>query len=269
MVNSPETDDVGILFVGHGTRNAHGQRQFLELATAVQQKLPFHPLEPAFLELAEPSIEDATRALATRCQRILTVPLLLFSAGHAKEDIPQAVQAACRGHALSIVGQTDPLQHLPPLLQLASHRYRQAMTEADAGIPLHNRALLMLGRGSSDPVATRAMRHLTLKRKLYDQVAYAGTAFFAVAKPDPKTLFQYLAHRRQEELIVVQPHLLFDGLLWQQANEMVQDYQNKSGRCWRITQPLGADIALAQAIAEIISQYLQHPPRPFITSEST
>lgn len=255
--------DVGILFVGHGTRNKLGQQQFLDLAAAVQQKLPKYRLEPAFLELAEPSIDDAVGSLAKHYQHILTVPLLLFSAGHAKEDIPQAVEAACRRLGVTSIGQTAPLQHLSPLLQLASQRFRQALTPEDTEIPTSQRALLMLGRGSSDPIAIRAMRHLTLFRRQSDQVAYAGTAFFAVAKPDPSTLFEYLLNRRTEELIIVQPHLLFDGLLWQQAHGMVQEYQAKTPhRQWRITEPLGADLALAQAIAEIIFQHLQHPSTP-------
>lgn len=258
MVLSPPLHELGVLFVGHGTRNSLGQQQFLELAEAVQAKLPQYPLAPAFLELAAPSIDDAVKILSLSCKRLLTVPLLLFSAGHAKEDIPQAVQEACNRIGITSIGQTEPLQHLPPLLDLASQRYRQALTESDSAIPVNQRALLMLGRGSSDAVATRAMRHLTLLRREVDPVRYAGTAFFAVAKPTPLALFDYLAQRRTEELIVVQPHLLFDGLLWQQANNMVQEYQAKSPhRRWRITQPLGADLALAHAIAEIILQYLQ------------
>jgi sirohydrochlorin cobaltochelatase len=249
---------LGILFVGHGTRNKQGQVQFLDLAHAIRDKLQPIPLEPAFLELAEPSIDDAVQALASQAERILTVPLLLFSAGHAKEDIPDAVQAACQQHSIQNVGQTEPLQHAPALLQLASLRFREALTPQDQSIPTQDRALLMLGRGSSDLTATRAMRHLTLLRKQADCVAYAGTSFFAVAKPDPATLFDYIFQRRQEKLIVVQPHLLFDGLLWQQALNMVQEYQAKSPhRQWRITQPLGADIALAQAISEIIVNHMQ------------
>ena len=259
MSNPAENQTVGILFVGHGTRNTQGQLQFLDLAKAVADRLPNHPLEPAFLELAEPSIEDAVRNLSLRTHRILTVPLLLFSAGHAKEDIPQAVEAACIPNHVQILGQTAPLQHLPPLLHLASQRYREALTDIDPTTPVDQRALLMLGRGSSDLAATRAMRHLTLFRKQADNVSYAGTAFFAVAKPDPATLFEYIHRRRREELIVVQPHLLFDGLLWQQAHNMVQEYQAKSpSRQWRITQPLGSDLALAHAISEIVHRHLRH-----------
>lgn len=258
MPHKETTDTTGILFVGHGTRNRIGQKQFLDLAQAVSGKLPHLRLEPAFLELAEPSIEDALATLATQTEQILTVPLLLFSAGHAKEDIPSAVAQACEKHSLRCVGQTEPLQHLPPLLQLASHRYRQSLTATDLQIPVERRALLMLGRGSSDLQATRAMRSLTLLRRNTDPVRYAGTAFFAVAKPNPKQLFEYLTRKRNEELIVVQPHLLFDGMLWQEAAEMVQDYQGQTPqRTWRITPPLGADLALAEAISEIITTRLQ------------
>jgi sirohydrochlorin cobaltochelatase len=250
---------IGILFVGHGTRSEIGQKQFLDLAETVAHLLPDSPLRPAFLELAQPSIETALSDLAQVCDRFITLPLLLFTAGHAREDIPNAVESASEKLRLRCLGYTAPLQHHRDILALAQQRFLQALSPLDLCVPAEERALLVLGRGSSDLSATRAMRHLTILRKRESATRYAGTAFFAVAKPNLDMMFEYLYHRRRESLIVVQPHLLFDGLLWQQANSLVKTYQAKSDdRQWRITQPLGHDDSLASALANIAGEFLSN-----------
>ncbi len=251
-MNSPP---VGILFVGHGTRNTTGQRQFLDLATAIQKHLGDTPFSPAFLELASPSIAEGLKDLAQHCNRFITFPLLLFTAGHAKEDIPGEVHRAANEFQLTCLHQAPALEHHPEVLKLSQLRFEQALSPNDQAIPLHQRALVMLGRGSSSLQATRAMRHFTLKRKEHGQASYAATAFFAVAKPKPEELIRHVAQKRREELVVVQPHLLFDGLLWQEASELVDKYQHENpNRLFRIAAPLGADNSLAVAIAQMMQE---------------
>ena len=53
----------GLLLVGHGTRSAEGREQFLGLAESLRQRLKPLPVEPAFLELAQPTIDDAVGKL--------------------------------------------------------------------------------------------------------------------------------------------------------------------------------------------------------------
>src|SRR5438876_10639298 len=89
------TKEQGLLLIGHGTRSESGVRQFLEVADRVAEQAPDQIVEPAFLELAEPSIETAISRLGDRGARsFVTVPLLLFAAGHVKRDIPEAIRQA-------------------------------------------------------------------------------------------------------------------------------------------------------------------------------
>ncbi|MEE3220587.1 MAG: CbiX/SirB N-terminal domain-containing protein, partial [Planctomycetota bacterium] len=79
----------GLLLVGHGTRSSRGRDELLTTANAVGSRMEI-VVEPAFLELTEPTIDDAVTRLADRGVRRMTVmPLLLFAAGHAKRDIPR------------------------------------------------------------------------------------------------------------------------------------------------------------------------------------
>ena len=88
--------EIGYLLVGHGTRREAGQAQFRDVFEQFQQFLAPADASLAFLELAEPDIPAGVEALAQRgVKEIVVVPVLLFAAGHAEEDIPSAVGEAC------------------------------------------------------------------------------------------------------------------------------------------------------------------------------
>ncbi|MEY4565472.1 MAG: Sirohydrochlorin cobaltochelatase [Planctomycetota bacterium] len=248
----------GILMVGHGTRQVAGQRQFLDLAKATATYLPGIPLEACFLELAEPTIEQALHQLATRCQSAIILPLLLFSAGHAKQDIPDEVQNIAHQLKFPILGQVPALEHHPAVIQLSANRFQEAVASAATPPTPADTFLLMLGRGSSDREAVRAMRFFTYYRRLLRQANSATTGFFAVAKPSVKQAFEFAHQKRSQTSIVVQPHLLFDGQLWREAEALTLEYQTLNpSRNWYIAQPLGADDALAKVLAQMAIELIQ------------
>ena len=70
---------LGLLLVGHGTRDARGVSEFLSLADQVAGRLPNVFVRPGFLELAEPTIRDAVEAITSRgVDAIVVVPALIF-----------------------------------------------------------------------------------------------------------------------------------------------------------------------------------------------
>src|SRR3954463_14632376 len=123
-------NDMGLLLVGHGTRSDVGTRQFLALANALAQGLAPLPIAPAFLEMREPDIDAAVgRLLDHGITRLVTVPLLLFAAGHAKRDIPRQVSAALARRGQSHIEQVQAA-HLgchPALIELSRLRMDEAI----------------------------------------------------------------------------------------------------------------------------------------------
>ena len=113
----------GVLVVGHGTRDAAGIAEFHEVVRQLTIRLAPRPVEAGFLELAEPSIAAAVDRLAARGVRRFTVaPVVLFAAGHAKRDIPDAVSAASSQHAHLQWRQAGPLGLQRDLVELAARR---------------------------------------------------------------------------------------------------------------------------------------------------
>jgi sirohydrochlorin cobaltochelatase len=243
-------NDLGLLVVGHGTRDARGQAEFV--ATVEQLKVRTRrPVEMSYLELAEPAIPAGVDRLAERgVQRILVVPLLLFTAGHAKRDIPTAVAAAAKTRGLTIAGQTEALELEPHLLQLSQQRFAQAPAPPVADCDTQ---LLMVGRGTGDPLAVAGMRRYTqeVARRLGVE---AHTAFVAVAQPSVPQLLTALAVRRPSR-VVIQPHLLFAGEVLGTIHQYVAEIaEQEPAVAWCVAPHLGPDPLLVDAIAGRIAQ---------------
>src|SRR5579883_379738 len=79
--------NTAILICGHGSRDPDAVAEFASMSDKLRQRLPGHAVGHAFLEFARPVIRDGLEALkATGATRILAQPVMLFAAGHVKND---------------------------------------------------------------------------------------------------------------------------------------------------------------------------------------
>ena len=267
-----------VLVVGHGTRKASGAAQLLDLVSQMQKLAPAAIIVGSFLELAEPSISHAIRSLQVRgIERIVVVPVLLFTAAHARQDIPEAVGEAATECGLELVGQSGSLGTHSSVLALSASRFDEVIAlERGATCPQHACAkvkcssgicesrgqvfgsigLAMVGRGTSDLAALAHMRQLTQLRVAEMDAKRFETGFFAGGEPDVDTLLEQ-ASRWDCDTIIVQPHLLFEGELIEQLRgkvyEMQQDHPD---RRWLIARTLGADPKLAEVFLELAAEQI-------------
>lgn len=234
----------GLLLVGHGTRSAVGTRQFMYLARQLAAAVAPVPVEPAFLELQQPGIAAGVERLMARgVNGFLTVPLLLFEAGHAKRDIPAAVQVAIEAAPKG----SDPMQHLqaeplglhPALIELSQQRYEEAVMNRSA-VPKESTCLLLVGRGSHDESATADMHELARRRQAQTEVGRALVAFIAMARPSLDESLPAIAAARYRR-VIVQPHLLFEGELADSVRRQVAAIAAKHPEQEWLVTPLLAD----------------------------
>jgi sirohydrochlorin cobaltochelatase len=228
----------GLLLVGHGTRSETGTRQFLELAGQLATMLPTTPVEPAFLELQQPDIASGLQRLRERgAQRIVVCPLLLFAAGHAKDDIPAAVRLASGKEESPL--QAEHLGLHPALLALSRQRFDEALAGKLPNAPGQT-CLLLVGRGSHDSAATAEMCELARQRSLQSPDLDVTVAFLAMAQPALGELLPQVAAKGYRR-VIVQPHLLFSGELADSVRQQVADIARQHGEQeWMVT-PLLAD----------------------------
>ncbi len=120
--------NLGILVVGHGTRNKLGSAQLLRLVEHIQALIPRVMVSGCFLELAEPDIAAGVQKLYEMgCTSIVVVPVLLFTAAHAKSDIPDAVLEHATRLGLRVLNQTPSLGTHPRVLELSKTRFEEVV----------------------------------------------------------------------------------------------------------------------------------------------
>lgn len=120
-----------VVLVGHGSRDPRSAQALHALTERVGSALAgVVPVELAFLELNEPSLEQV---LARARGRALLVPLLLTSAFHARDDLPGRAQAALRGRRDLQVRIADVLGPHPMLDAAVAARVRPLLAAAGDG----------------------------------------------------------------------------------------------------------------------------------------
>ena len=168
-------------------------------------------VQPAFLELQEPTIEQGIERLAAQgVRRVVVVPLLLFAAGHAKRDVPDATIAALDRHGMT-ASRTERAGMragdsgtVPSTVSgggyLASYRH-QPRRPACCWLVAAARTNRRPPPCTTSPVAAAERGGI-----------HTEVAFLAMAKPSLAEQLSQIAAAGFRR-VIVQPHLLFQGEL--------------------------------------------------------
>ena len=208
-----------LLLAAHGTRDPAGVAAFRALAARVADRAAQDEIVVAggFIELSAPPLRDAVTSLAsTSPARIVAVPLILSAAGHAKGDIPAALGRERERHPGVSFTYARTLGPHPSLIDLLA-------TRIDACGVDPRPAVLLVGRGSTDPDANADV--VKTARLLWEGRDYplAETAFVSLARPDVAEGLErcrLLGARR----IVVARYFLFPGVLPDRVAEQAARY---------------------------------------------
>ncbi len=250
---------MGILLIGHGTRDPVGIAEFFRVVEQMRKLAGEVMVEPSFLELAEPSIADGFAALVhQRVQQITAMPVLLFSAGHAKHDIPAALSSAQSAFPQVSIAQTDPLECHPLLLQLSAERF----WEVANGQNPTDIEWIFVGRGSKDPAAQAKVREFAAARAKITPVGNYHVAYVAEAEAKLVDALEQ-AVSSPFSTIVVQPHLLFHGEVLSEIQHHVADFRNRFPvKTWLVTDHLGPASKVAEVLWERFVELINRSRKP-------
>ena len=86
-----------IILFGHGARDSRWREPFDRLAALWRAQHVDIPVELAFLEMMQPSLEEAVASLAGNgATQIIIVPVFFGQGGHLRNDFPVLLEG-CRG----------------------------------------------------------------------------------------------------------------------------------------------------------------------------
>ena len=116
-----------LLLIAHGSRNQEANADLHHVVEEMRRRGPYAIVEPAFLELASPTIEEAgRRCVDLGAQRVLMIPYFLSAGVHVREDLHAhrgQLQGRFRGVEF-ILG--EPLGVHPLLIDMVAQRALEA-----------------------------------------------------------------------------------------------------------------------------------------------
>ena len=100
LSDMPENEKTtAIVIVDHGSRRAESNEMLEQFVEQFTGTADFSIVEPAHMELAEPSIATAfDRCVQRGAGRVVVCPYFLLPGKHWKEDIPELVEQAAKKH---------------------------------------------------------------------------------------------------------------------------------------------------------------------------
>lgn len=211
-----------ILFVGHGSKDAEGNEEIRNFVNSVSPELEVPIIETCFLEFEQPTVIQGLETCVKRgAHEVAIIPMMLFAAGHAKIHIPAAIDEMKERypHVQFTYGRPIGI-HEEVLSILASRMQESGMNMAQ---PDPDMAVLLVGRGSSDPDANSDLFKMSRLFWERGKIKWVETAFMGVTAPLVNDGVERCI-RLGAKRIVVLPYFLFTGVLIKRMEGMVQRY---------------------------------------------
>lgn len=241
-----------LLLVGHGTRDPEGAAEFLRFVESLAPRWPDRAVYPCFLELAEPPVLPVLdRAIAAGAREVTVAPAFLLGAGHVKNDLPSALDAVRARHPGVTIHYGAPLGVESRLLQVLARRIAGA---TDGRIPASETAILLVGRGTTDPDANADV--YKLGRLLWEGQSWRSVecAFVSLARPSlPEGIARCVALGARR--VVVAPLFFFTGLLVRRIGEQAREAARHYPENELVVAPhLGGDPLLGDLLAQRVAE---------------
>ncbi len=238
-----------LLLVAHGARDPRAQAQAAALAAMVRAAHPDGPVGLAFLELARPDVPEGLRRLVVAgAEQVAVVPLQFFAAGHVKRELPAHLAAAGAAYPGRRFCLAPPLGLHARLVALLRQRLDAAL--AARAVAAEETAVLLVGRGTSDPDANGDLAKLARLLAEGSSLLAVEPAFAGVTQPDLRCGLDRLV-RLGARRIVLLPLLLFPGVMSERLAAAADEARRRAPRVEVDAAPiLGPDPALVPLVLE-------------------
>jgi sirohydrochlorin ferrochelatase len=120
-------DKTALLLIAHGSRQGEANADLHDIVSEMRTRGDYAVVEGAFLELANPTIEEASATCVSQgVRRVILLPYFLSAGVHVRQDLT----AICRKLADTFPGVgfslAEPLGPHPLLFEIVAQRAREA-----------------------------------------------------------------------------------------------------------------------------------------------
>ncbi len=127
----------GVVIVDHGSRRAESNDMLLRVVANFVEQFPgYEIVEPAHMELAEPSIATAfDRCVARGVTSVVVLPYFLLPGKHWDQDIPKLTAEAAAKHPGVKFMVTAPIGLHPAMAGVIASRLEHCVSHAGGTAP--------------------------------------------------------------------------------------------------------------------------------------
>lgn len=215
-----------ILLVGHGSRDPEGNEQVRQTIEELKPQLdPSLLVETCFLEFEQPTIEQGIDTCVEKgATSIYVIPLMLLAAGHSKIHIPAAMDEAKMKYPEVQFTYGRPFGIHEETMEICKNRLEEVGENINEQDP--HTAVLMLGRGGSDPDANSDLYKIT--RLLWETLHYklVEPAFMGVTDPLIKEGVDRCIKLGAKKIVIL-PYFLFTGILIKRLETMIAEFERE------------------------------------------
>ena len=123
---------VAVLLIAHGSRRAEANDDLHRLAAMMRERAEFSVVEPAYLEIAEPTIPQGAAACVKQgAEQVLMLPFFLSAGSHVVDDLERHRRELTQQHAGVQFTLCAPLGLHPLMLEIVQDRLNEARHGAD------------------------------------------------------------------------------------------------------------------------------------------
>ncbi|NMD69197.1 sirohydrochlorin chelatase [Bacillus sp. DNRA2] len=238
-----------VLYICHGSRLKKAQEEAAAFVHRCMLENPVPIQEYGFLELATPTIEQGFRKCIEKgATKILTVPVLLLTAGHAKLDIPLEMERLMVQFPGVEVVLGNPIGVHPDISQLLVER----ISETNELIS-DDTMVLLVGRGSSDPEVKRDLMRIAKALQQESGIKNVESSFLVAATPSFEESLQNAVNSSYQKIVVI-PYILFTGLLMSKLAKTIQSYNEKTNKQIILGNYLGYHPILSKILLERVKE---------------
>jgi sirohydrochlorin ferrochelatase len=120
-----------LLLIAHGSRQVEANQDLHDLAERLRSSGQYAVVEAAFLELTEPTIDQAAeRCVRAGAERVILLPYFLAAGVHVRLDLQALREGLATAHAPAEFLLAEPLGPHPLLEEIVRERATEACANA-------------------------------------------------------------------------------------------------------------------------------------------
>jgi sirohydrochlorin ferrochelatase len=120
-------DKTALLLIAHGSRQEEANADLHDIVAEMRKRGEYDVVEGAFLEMAEPTIEEAGgRCVAQGARKVVLLPYFLSAGVHVRQDLAGIREKLAETFVGIEFRLAEPLGPHPLLVEIVVERARQA-----------------------------------------------------------------------------------------------------------------------------------------------